>query len=107
MAYEPRHDIPGGLRPALDLRAPPADPWRAEHYAGLLAALNELGALLDAGPVSHRDLLDWERRTVPLLHAAEVTRLFARREESFDRTALPAERFDQLRAILLSRKGFG
>lgn len=103
-----QHRLPEGLRPALDLRVSPTDPWRALHYLELVLLLEEMGRLLDeATPLAADDLRAWEARVVRLLRGPEIDLFLAAPQgaEEFEAGALPEQRYRNLKRILLARKG--
>lgn len=105
MVNERQHHLPKGLPPPLDLRTPPADAWRARHYAELLSLLEQLGEKIDRGDMSRADLRQWERQVIPRLKEAEIDRVMAAPEEDFDPDVLPEHRWRNLKRVLVNRKG--
>lgn len=104
----PAHILPADLPSRLDLRQPPADPEKARGYAELVALLEELGQELDRSPEGGvSDFRDWERRVAAILRSGEID-LFMRApdEDGYDVSRLPEQRWRNLWAILLRRKGF-
>ncbi|MFC6487120.1 hypothetical protein [Nitratireductor sp. GCM10026969] len=100
------HHIPSGLPQKLDLHVPPTGRSAAEGYAELLRLLEDLGARLNQGPVSKGELRVWEHAVIAHLHDREIDRLMRVPDEAaFENLALPEERWRNLRAILLARKG--
>lgn len=107
-AARANHQLPEGLRPRLDLRVPPEAAWPATNYREILALLERLGAMIDAGAVADTQLRRWENEVAALLHGDEIGHLMAPRpgDGDFpDRASLPGQRWENLREILMSRKG--
>lgn len=88
----------------LDIMKPPLS-GDQEGYQRLLDLLLELKQMLGAR-VAASTIREWETRAGVDLEPHEVDLLFARPDHNdFDPSVLPRERYENLRRILLRRKG--
>lgn len=100
------HTLPDVRSPRLDLRQPPANPADARGYVQLVSLLQDLGRRLDQGQIARSELREWERSVAKSLRETELDALmFVPEEDEFDLTRLPHQRWENLRSILLRRKG--
>jgi len=100
------HAIPSSSSPRLDLHVAPRERAAAAGYDELLALLEDLGRRLDGGTISRSDLRQWERAVIGHLHDREIDQFMRVADDAgFETTALPEQRWKNLRSILLARKG--
>lgn len=101
-----QHRLPEHLPPRLDLRISPSDPRKARNYDRLVELLDELGRMLDAGAVGPGALRRWEDEVTGHLTRGEIDMLMTVPEnEAYDVSALPEQRWRNLRRLLFRRKG--
>lgn len=101
-----QHHLPEHLPPRLDLRISPSDPRRAKNYDRLVELLEELGRMLDARAVGPDVLRRWEDEVARCLTRGELDMLMTVPEdEAYDVSALPEQRWRNLRRLLFRRKG--
>jgi len=105
----PAHRIPRVDSPRLSLLVPPDEPANARNFAELVQLLEALGRDLDRKhEVSRPALRDWERRVAGLLREGELDLLLRGPDaDGYDPDRLAEERWKNLRAILMKRKGLG
>lgn len=102
------HPIPKGNGAKLDLNQPPARKEAAAGYAELVDLLESLARQLDKeGIISVSRLRAWEGRVLAHLLDREIDMFVSRPEEddTFDSSGLAEHRWQNLRRILLRRKG--
>ncbi|MCF6370903.1 hypothetical protein [Rhizobium halophilum] len=103
MSSDP-HDVAPQLPDRLNILKSPVSGDK-EGYERLLSLLLELKAMMRQ-KISPATLREWEGRARLSLDSNEVDLLFARPDhDDFDMSALPGERYENLRRILLRRKG--